>query len=343
MNNRLNVGVVGATGAVGEELLRIFEERNFPVRDLRLFASAASAGKTMEALGSTHVVREPSAKEFEGLDLVFFSAGARTAKEWAPVAVQAGARVIDNSSAFRMNATVPLVIPEINADALAEETTIASVPNCSAIILLVAVAPLRALGKIERIIVSTYQAASGAGAKAMRELVDQTREVLDGAEATARVFPHPIAFNLFSHNTAINENGLNEEEQKVVEESRKILGDPSLRVTPTCIRVPVLRAHSESVYIEFDNEVSEADARAALERANGVTVVDDRAANRFPMPRDASGKDDVLVGRIRRDLHNPCAINLFVSGDQLRKGAALNSVQIAEAMLGISKKETVTA
>jgi aspartate-semialdehyde dehydrogenase len=269
---------------------------------------------------------------FKGVDIAFFSAGASRSREFAPDAMRAGATVIDNSSAFRMDPQVPLVVPEINGS-LVGEGKLYSVPNCSAIILLMAVAPLRQLGTIERLIVSTYQSASGAGARAMEELEQQTRDVLAGREANPKVMPHVYAFNLFSHNTSINEHGYNEEEWKVIEESRKILGMPELRINVTCVRVPVLRAHSESVTVEFAGEApSEGAVREALANAPGVRVVDDRNRNVFPMPLDASGKDEVLVGRIRRDVSHPSAISMFVAGDQLLKGAALNAVQIAELL-----------
>jgi len=242
-----------------------------------------------------------------------------------------------------MDEGVPLVIPEINAHTVTTDTNLAAVPNCSTIILLMGIAPLRELGRIRRVIVSTYQAASGAGAKAMQELVDQSREMLMGQSPTCNVFPHPIAFNLFSHDTAIDESGRNEEERKVAAETRKILEDDDIAVTATCVRVAVLRAHSQSVYLEFDSNVSDAAAREVLGRAEGITIVDDRENNHFPMPREASGKDTVLVGRIRGDMHNSKAINLFLSGDQLRKGAALDSIQIAEQMERVSVKKGVRA
>ncbi len=341
MDRMFNVGIVGATGAVGEELIKLLEERKFPLSDLRLFASAASKGRVIEACGRSCVVDVPSADGFRSLDIVFFSAGSGTSKQFTPIAVEAGARVIDNSSAFRMDANVPLVVPEINPDALTADTTIAAVPNCTAIMLVMGIAPLRKLGKIQRVIVSTYQAASGAGAKAMQELIDQTKQVLQGEKPIPVQFPHQIAFNLFSHNTPIDETGLNEEERKVVAETQKILSDPSIEVTPTCVRVPILRAHTESVHIIFDREIEEGAARLAYDGFPGVRVIDDRANNTFPMPIDASGTDDVLVGRIRKDLYNIRALNLLISGDQLRKGAALNSIQIAEEMIKFVRERSL--
>lgn len=334
MGKLFNVALLGATGAVGKELISILEERQFPIEELRLLASPRSAGVQIPFRGENLTVSAVSESSFDGCQFVFMSAGAGRAKEWAPVAQAKGAIVIDNSSAFRSDPEVPLVVPEINSHALCGESTIVSVPNCSAILLLMAVAPLRTLGTIKRIIVSTYQSASGAGAAAMDELRTQTELVLQGGQAVPSVFPHPIAFNLFSHNTSIDESGYNDEERKVISESRKILEMPELCMNVTCIRVPVMRAHSESVTIEFESQAPSLESvRNTLEAFPGVSVVDDRDSNTFPMPLSASGQDDVLVGRIREDLSNPNAICLFLSGDQLRKGAALNAVQIAEALI----------
>lgn len=336
VNAGLNVAVVGATGAVGQEFLRLFEERAFPVKSLRLLASARSVGKTSRFRGEEVAIEEATPGSFEGIDVAFFSAGASRSRELAPAAVEAGALVVDNSSAFRMREDVPLVVPEINLDHVRPENRIIAVPNCSAIILLMAVHPLRQLGKIDRLIVSTYQSASGGGAAMMQRLQDETRAVVDENAPKPEAhnkFP-PYAFNLFSHNTPIDEDGCNEEEAKVVAESRKILAMPDLRINVTCVRVPVLRAHSESVTVEFDGPAPSREAvTEVLEKSPGVQVVDDRAANRFPTPLDASGQGDVLVGRIRQDLSHPNALSMFVSGDQLLKGAALNAVQIAEAVL----------
>ncbi|MCG9895655.1 MAG: aspartate-semialdehyde dehydrogenase, partial [Fimbriimonadaceae bacterium] len=298
--------------------------------------SPRSADQPLPGLnGAPVVVQEATDENLAGLDVAFFSAGSSVSRRLAPAAAARGTLVVDNSSAFRMDPGVPLVVPEINLDAIGPDDHLIANPNCSAIILLMAVAPLRRLGKIERIIVSTYQSASGAGAQAMQELEDQTRAVVTGGEPIPpKILPHPYAFNLFSHNTAINEAGWNEEEWKVREESRKILGDPDLKMNVTCVRVPVLRAHSESVTVEFAGPApSEEEVRRTLETAEGVRLVDDRAANRFPMPIEASGQGDVLVGRIRQDLSNPNGFCLFIAGDQLLKGAALNAVQIAERLL----------
>ena len=334
MSRCLNVAVLGATGAVGHEFLSLFETRKFPVRSLRLLASERSAGKRMAFEGTDLRVEEVGPGSFEGIDIAFFSAGASRSRDFAPHALRARATVIDNSSAFRMDPDVPLVVPEINMDAVGPEHRLIANPNCSAIILLMAVAPLRRLGLIERLIVSTYQSASGAGAAAMRELEEQSRAVLEGRTPEPKVMPHIYAFNLFSHNTAINEHGYNDEEWKVINESRKILGMPELRINVTCVRVPVLRAHSESVTVEFAGDApSEDRVREAVESFPGLRLVDDRAGNVFPMPLAASGQNDVLVGRIRKDVSNSSAISMFIAGDQLLKGAALNAVQIAEKLI----------
>lgn len=329
-----NIAILGATGAVGLEFLAILEERRTPTGGIRLLASSRSAGRRLRFRGEELRVEEVGPRSFEGFDLAFFSAGAAASRTWAPVATSAGVRVIDNSSAFRMDPGVPLVIPEINPQMIGDAPLIAN-PNCSAIIMNMAVWPLHRVHRLRRIVVSTYQAASGAGRRAMLELEGQTREVLEGKPATPRVFPHQVAFNLFSHNSPIGEDGYNGEEAKVIAETRKIFGEANLAITVTCIRVPVLRAHSEAINLTFEEPVGEREAREILSGAPGVKVIDDRAANRFPMPIDAAGQDDVLVGRIRQDVSQPDGrgIDLFVSGDQLRKGAALNAIQIAERLM----------
>jgi aspartate-semialdehyde dehydrogenase len=330
---QLNVAILGATGAVGMEFLDVLARRAFPVGRLSLLASARSAGRTLEFAGQPVEVREVRPDSFDGINLALFSAGATASKQWAPVAIEAGAFVVDNSSAFRMEPGVPLVIPEINPQAIGDAPIIAN-PNCSTIIMNMAVWPLHRRWRVRRIVVSTYQAASGAGWKAMQELEEQTRAVLAGQPAKPAVFPHACAFNLFSHNTPIGPDGYNTEESKVIAETRKILDAPGLAITATCIRVPVRRAHSESINLTFERPVDEAEARRILAAAPGVKVVDDRQANRFPMPLEASGQDAVLVGRIRRDASQPDGrgLDLFASGDQLLKGAALNAVQIAELL-----------
>jgi aspartate-semialdehyde dehydrogenase len=327
-----NIAVVGATGAVGVEILRVLERRNFPVASLKLLASRRSVGKSLEFNGKPYKVEELSAEAFKGVDIAFFSAGATRSREFIPAAKAAGAVVIDNSSAFRMDPNTPLVVPEVNPGDLRKHKGVIANPNCTAAILAVAVWPIHQAVGVRRIVVSTYQSASGAGAAAMAELEDQAREYAAGKEITHSVFPHQIAFNVFSHNTKVADNGYNEEENKVVEETRKMFHAPDLPIVPTCIRVPVLRAHSESIVLELEAPMSPEEARAILSRAPGVKIVDDAAANHFPMPLEASGDLDVHVGRIRRDLSNPNGLALFVAGDQLLKGAAWNAVQIAEEL-----------
>jgi len=333
--NPQSVAIVGATGAVGMEFLRLFEQRNFPVSNLTLLASERSVGKVLRCDGKEYVVKLADENAFDGIDIAFFSAGAARSRALAGAANAAGALVIDNSSAFRMDPNVPLLVPEVNPNALEAHHRVISVPNCTAIILVVAINALRKLGTFDRLIVSTYQSASGGGAALMRELEDQTRHVLAGTVSDTRNsnLP-PYAFNLFSHNTPIAENGYNDEENKVIAETRRILGLPDLKINVTCVRVPVLRAHSESVTVEFTATApSESSIRDALAQAPGVRLVDDRANNNFPTPAEASGQGDVLVGRIRQDISNPNAISLFIAGDQLLKGAALNAIQSAELAL----------
>jgi aspartate-semialdehyde dehydrogenase len=319
---------------VGHEFLRLFESRGFPVRSLRLLASERSAGKTLPFRGEEITIEAATPDSFHGVDVAFFSAGASRSRALAPHALEAGALVVDNSSAFRLDAEIPLVVPEVNLQHVRPGDRLIAVPNCTAILLLMAVNPLRQLGEIERLIVSTYQSASGGGAGMMRLLEEETRAVLAGLSPQPSTLNTRYAFNLFSHNTPVGEDGLNEEEAKVIAESRKILGLPDLKINVTCVRVPVLRAHSESVTVEFAGPApSPESAREVLSRASGVRVVDEPSANRFPTPLDASGGDDVLVGRLRRDPSNERGLCLFLAGDQLLKGAALNAVQIAEAVL----------
>lgn len=327
-----HVAIAGATGAVGTEFLRLLETREFPLESLTLLASERSAGRTVPYKGRAVPVHLLTENSFRGIDIAFFSAGGSRSRQFAPSAVEAGALVIDNSSAFRMSPDVPLVVPEINPEDIGWHKGIIANPNCSTIILLMAIEPLRRLGAIQRIVVSTYQAASGAGAQAMQELIDQSHEALHGRPLQPLVFPHPIAFNLFSHNTKIDDTGYNEEERKMVFESQKILHQPSLKIAPTCIRVAVLRAHSESINVTFKpgkRPTLEA-ARKAISEFPGLMLVDDREKNFFPMPLDASGRDEVLVGRLRYDISNEDSLELFVCGDQILKGASLNGIQIAE-------------
>jgi aspartate-semialdehyde dehydrogenase len=329
------VAIAGVTGAVGREFMATMDRRGFRVGKLKALASARSAGKRLSFRGEEIVIEELTADSFVGVDLALFSAGSGVSKTYAPIAVKAGAVVVDNSSAFRMDPNVPLVIPEINGRRIREHKGIIAVPNCAAITALVPLWPIHRQNRIKRVIISTYQAASGAGAAAMDELVESTRANLNGQVYSPKVMPHPYAFNLFSHNTAIDpETGYNGEETKVIHETRKILEDENIAVGVTCVRVPVLRAHCEAITFECEKPISETRARNILAGAPGVRLVDDRSANYFPMPVDASGQDDVLVGRIRQDLSDPTghSISMFVAADQLLKGAALNAVQIAELL-----------
>ena len=330
------VAIVGATGAVGMELLRCLAARGFPVGGLRLLASPRSAGRMLRFEDREIAVEALSETCFDGVDIALFSAGSAVSKQYAAAAVRAGAVVIDNSSAFRMQPDVPLVVPEVNAADLAWHRGIVANPNCVAAIATVALAPLHRAHPIRRIAAATYQAASGAGAAAMEELRDATAAYLRGEAYAPRVLPHPYAFNLFSHNAEVDPaSGYNGEELKVVAETRRILGTPALPIGITCVRVPVLRAHAMALTVEFDEAVPPEEARAILAAAPGLRLVDDRVANHFPMPSEASGQDAVLVGRIRTDLGDPSgrSLCLFVAGDQLLKGAALNAVQIAELLL----------
>lgn len=329
-----NVAVLGATGAVGVEVLETLERRKFPVGRLKLLASSRSSGKKMRFKGKEIAVEAVSAAAFQDVQIAIFSAGATRSIEFAPHAVKAGAVVIDNSSAFRMDPEVPLVVPEVNPGDLKKHKGIIANPNCTAAIMAVALWPLHRAAGIKRIVVSTYQAASGAGAKAMQELEEQSRDILAGKAARKEVLPHQIAFNVFSHNAEVADNGYNGEENKIVQEMQKMFHEPDLKVCATCIRVPVMRAHSESIVIETERKLLPDEAVKILQQAPGVRLVNDPGKNYFPMPIEASGEFDVLVGRIRRDFSAPegHGLALFVSGDQLLKGAALNAVQIAELL-----------
>jgi len=332
MSNPKNIAIVGATGAVGTEMLQTLEKREFPVKNLRLLASARSAGKELTFCDKKIKVEELTHDSFQDIDIALFSAGGSRSLEYAPSAVKSGAVVVDNSSAFRMQSDVPLIVPEVNPQDIKLHQGIIANPNCTTIIMLVALKPLHDLSPIKRIIVSTYQSASGAGAVAMQELRTQSREILAGTPPTTNIFPYPIAFNLFSHNTTIGENGYCEEEMKMVNETRKIMHDKNIQVCPTTIRIPVLRSHAESIVIEQQRKITVEEARNAIQNAQGVQLVDNRQKNYFPMPIDTNGQYDVLVGRIRDDISNPNSLALFVCGDQLLKGAALNAVQIAELL-----------
>jgi len=325
--------VLGATGAVGAELLTLLDQRSFPLKDLTLLASPRSAGTTLTFKGEKIPVQVLGEDSFKGIDLVMASAGGSVSLEWLPRAVAAGAVCIDNSSAYRMEPTVPLVVPEVNPEAAKAHQGIIANPNCTTILMALAVWPLHQVQPVERLVVATYQSASGAGARAMEEVKQQARAILAGEEPVAEAFPYPLAFNLFLHNSPLNDQGYCQEEMKMVNETRKIFGAEGLRISATCVRVPVLRAHSEAINIEFRAPFSPQVAKALLSKAPGVKVVEDWSRNYFPMPIEASGQDDVLVGRIRQDISNPNALELWLSGDQIRKGAALNAVQIAELLL----------
>ncbi|HLO88035.1 MAG TPA: aspartate-semialdehyde dehydrogenase [Nostocaceae cyanobacterium] len=333
MSKSYRVAILGATGAVGTELLELLESRNFPLADLKLLASERSAGQKLKFKGENLLVTAVSDRTFNNVDLVLASAGGGTSKTWAKVAVDKGAVVIDNSSAFRMNPEVPLVVPEVNPQALADHKGIIANPNCTTILMSLAVWPLHQIQPVKRIVAATYQSASGAGAKAMEEVKIQTQAILQGQTPEAKVLPYPLAFNLFPHNSPLNDLGYCEEEMKMVNETRKIFGNQQIRINATCVRVPVLRAHSEAINLEFETPFNPDQAREVLSHAPGVKLVENWQTNYFPMPMEASGKDEVLVGRIRQDISHPCALDLWLCGDQIRKGAALNAVQIAELLV----------
>ncbi len=336
MSESYRVAIAGATGAVGVEFIQCLEKCSFPIAELRLLASSRSVGKKMMFKGGEIDVQELTENSFSNVDIAFFSAGGSISRKYGPIAAQAGAVVVDNSSAFRMDPKVPLIIPEINPEAMAQHQGIIANPNCSTIIAITPLWPIHQQNRIKRLIAATYQAASGAGAAAMEELAESTRAHLENREYKNTVLPHPYAFNLFSHNSKIDPaTGYNEEETKMVQETQKIFGDTGIRISATCVRVPVLRAHSEALNFECERPITAAEVRAILQTAPGVRIVDDPEKNYFPMPKDASGQGDVLVGRIRQDLSDPSgkSIAMFVAGDQLLKGAALNAVQIAEAMV----------
>jgi len=330
-----NLAIAGVTGAVGQEFVKILEQRDFPFDSLKVLASSRSTGRKITCKRKEYIVEELTKDSFKGIDIALFSAGGDRSKEFAPAAVKAGAVVVDNSSAFRMDPDVPLVIPEINPEQIQNHKGIIANPNCSTIIGIVPVWPLHKANPVKRMVISTYQAASGAGYKAMLELENQSRDILDGKEPTCEVFPYQIAFNAFCHNSKLDRTGYNLEEVKMVKETQKIFDCPDIAITCTCVRIPVFRAHCESINLEFADPITPDQARDLLGTAPGVSIIDDRDNNRFPMPLDATGKDDVFVGRIRQDDSIPDnhGINIWVAGDQLRKGAALNAVQIAEKLL----------
>ena len=336
MNQPPNIAITGVTGAVGQEFLRILDERNFPFADVKMLASSRSVGKSVNFKGRNCTVEELTADSFDGVDLVLSSTSGSLSRQFTPIAVDAGAVVVDNTSAFRMDPNTPLVVSEVNPDDIAQHRGVIANPNCSTIIMNVPVWPLHQAVPIRRIVISTYQAASGAGARHMAELEQQARDWAADRPLTQDIWQRQYLFNLFSHDSDVDpDTGYNTEETKMIHETRKIFHDPDIRISVTCIRVPVLRAHCESINLTFAEPVLEQQVREILADAPGVRVVDDRQANRFPEPLDATGQDDVLVGRIRQDLGQDggVGIEMFIAGDQLRKGAALNAVQIAEHLL----------
>ena len=335
MGRSLRVAVAGATGAVGIEMVKTLEKRNFPISELKLLASARSAGKTMKFKGEDVVIQEMTKDSFNDVDIALFSAGSSISKEYAPLfRGNKNMVMIDNSSCFRMDDDVPLVVPEVNAEDAFKHNGIIANPNCTTAIMCVAVYPLHKAKGLKRMVASTYQAASGGGAKAMQELIDQTGEVLAGKPAQVNVMAQQIAFNLFPHIDSFLDNGYTKEEMKMFNEARKIMHMPELLLSCSCVRVPVLRAHSESLNMEFEQEITPEEAREIIKNSPGVTLCDDPANKVYPMPIDATDKYDVLVGRIRQDVSraDKKGLEMFISGDQLLKGAALNAVQIAEVL-----------
>ena len=328
-----NVAVAGATGAVGRKMFEILAERDFPVANLKALASARSVGQTLDFKGSSVVVEELTESSFDGVDIALFSAGASVSRQFAPFAVKSSCIVIDNSSAFRMEPNIPLVVPEVNLDAIGSEPGIIANPNCSTIQMVVALKPIHDKFKIKRVLVSTYQSVSGSGQKAIDELQTQVKNLLDGETTKPNVYPHQIAFNCMPHIDNFLENGYTKEEMKMVDETRKILGDSSILVSPTAVRVPVFYCHSESVNVETEKPVSAKEVKELLAESDGIRVVDNPENNEYPLATDGADRDEVLVGRIRDDISCENAINFWVVSDNLRKGAALNAVQIAEYLV----------
>lgn len=336
---KYNVAILGATGAVGQEFLNLIEERNFPFAELKMLASKRSAGKKIQFMGKEYTVEEATEDSFKGVDIALFAGGAAS-KIFAPAAVKAGAVVIDNSSAFRMDPEVPLVVPEVNPEAIANHKGIIANPNCSTIIMVMALKPLYNVSKIKRVVVSTYQAVSGGGKEAMAELEEQVKAINEGRPVVANILPgaslakhYQIAFNLIPQIDVFKDNLYTKEEMKMIDETKKIMSDDSMRITATTIRVPVYRSHAESVNVEFEDEISVEKAREVLAAFPGVTLTDNPDEQIYPMPLETSGKNDVEVGRIRKDYSTDNALNFWVCGDQIRKGAALNALQIAEYMI----------
>lgn len=331
------VAVVGATGAVGNEMIATLEQRNFPVEKLRLFASERSGGKNLEFQGSEIPVESLNESSFKGIDIALFSAGAERSKIWAPIAAKSGCVVVDNSSQWRMDPEVPLIVPEVNSHDLKWHKGIIANPNCSTIQMVVVLKPIHDAAKIKRVVVTTFQAVSGTGKKAMDELLQQTTDILNFKEVKCNVYPHQIAFNVLPHIDKFLENGYTKEEMKMVNETRKIMGDNSIRLTATTVRVPVFRCHSESLNIETEKKITPNEVRAVLSKSPGIVVFDAPEKNIYPLPVDIAGKDETYVGRIRADESIENGINMWIVADNLRKGAALNAVQIAEKLIEMAK------
>lgn len=331
---QFNVAIAGATGAVGELMIQVLEERNFPVGEMRFLASSRSAGKVLKWKGNDLAIQEMTKDSFEGIDIALFSAGGGRSKEFAPAAVDAGAVVVDNSSAFRMEDDVPLVVPEVNPEDIGLYTKrgIIANPNCTTIIMIVALKPLYNYSRVKRVVVSSYQSSSGAGAQAMAELIRQTKDWSAGKPLEVSAFQHQLLFNVIPHIDSFSENGYTKEEMKMHNETRKMLHDDQIRVSATCVRVPVLSAHSEAVTIETERAITAEKARELFNDAPGVEVLDDPASNTYPMPLFVAGQDTCYVGRIRKDYSADNALSFWVVGDQLRKGAATNAIQIAEIL-----------
>jgi len=327
------VAVVGATGLVGQEFIKVLEQRNFPMTSIHLFASDRSAGKKLFVTHQEIEVKETVPESFEEIDIALFSAGTEISRYFSPIAAQSGTVVIDNSSAFRMDSRVPLVVPEVNPEDIKWHKRIIANPNCSTIQMVVALYPLHKVNPIKRIIVDTYQAVSGTGSAAVDELTTQAKQVLEGQTTIPHVYPHQIAFNLLPEIDVFLDNGYTKEEWKLVEETRKIMHADDIAISATCVRVPVFTGHSEAVNIEFSQPMSPDEARRILAQAPGVKLLDDPAISLYPQPWSAAGTDEVFVGRIRQDASHPCGLNMWVVADNMRKGAALNAVQIAEEMV----------
>jgi len=333
MSKQYRVGIMGATGAVGSIMLQILEERNFPVAELRPLASVRSVGKTVTYKGENVPVQEMTAGSFKGLDIVLASAGASVSKQFVQNVKESGAVMIDNTSAFRMEPDVPLVVPEVNPEDIFTHQGVIANPNCSTIIMLVPLKPLHDAAKIKRIVVSTYQAVSGTGAKAIAELEQQTRQWVAGEKITHEVYPYQIAFNVLPHIDVFLDNAYTKEEMKMANETRKMFHDSEIRVSATTVRVPVFTSHSEAIHIETEKKLTADEARALMAKAPGVKVLDDPANKLYPMPLQTSGQDLVWVGRVREDVSHDRGLAMWVAGDQLRKGAATNAVQIAEILV----------